>query len=158
VAGTAERSMPTQEQLQIWRDYVETAEAIRLLIAGRLLSETGLSSGDYVVLLALNEAADRNLRSSELADQIGWERSRLSHHLGRMEKRGLIQRTACADDNRGAEIALTDDGARVFRAGSVPHLKAVREIFIDAFDSSQLAQIDALTTSLRTHLGFDVRN
>ena len=32
------------------------------------------------------------MRSSELAAHIGWERSRLSHHLGRMERRDLIRR------------------------------------------------------------------
>ena len=151
------RVLPTREQLRVWRDYIETAEALRSLLGSRLQSESGVSSADYQVLLALSEAAGRSLRSSVLAEQIGWERSRLSHHLGRMEKRGLIVRAVCADDSRGAEIALTDEGAAAFRASSVPHLRAVRETFVDAFDAQQLEQVDALTTRLRAHLGWDAR-
>jgi DNA-binding MarR family transcriptional regulator len=103
----------------------------------------------------LSESATQRLRSSELAARVGWERSRLSHHLGRMEERGLIRREACAEDGRGAEVVLSEAGAKAFRAGSIPHLLAVRELFLDAFAPEQLAQLDALTETLRGHLGLD---
>lgn len=157
MVAQSKRSLPSKDQLRIWRNYIETAESLRSLLAGRLQSESDLSSGDYVVLLNLSEAEGGRLRSSELATQIGWERSRLSHHLGRMEKRGLIRRTACAEDSRGAEVSLTDEGASAFRASFIPHLTAIREVFIDAFEPAQLAQIDAVTTRLRDHLGWDER-
>src|SRR5690349_9197067 len=112
------RRAPTREQLRIWRDYIETADVLRTRLGSRLQSESELSAGDYQVLLALTEAEDRTLRSSELADLIGWERSRLSHHLGRMEKRGLISRQACADDVHGIDVIATDAGSAAFRAGS----------------------------------------
>jgi DNA-binding MarR family transcriptional regulator len=149
------RSLPTAEQLHIWRNYIETAETLRSILGGRLLSETSLSSGDYQVLLALSEAADTTLRSSELAESIGWERSRLSHHLGRMEKRGLVGRKACSDIAHGVDVTLTQAGASLFRSGSVPHLRAVRELFIDAFTPTQLQQIEEQTRALRSHLDLD---
>ncbi|GAB3170852.1 MarR family winged helix-turn-helix transcriptional regulator [Myceligenerans halotolerans] len=145
----------TREELRVWRNYIETAEALRTRLAARLQSESSLSSGDYQVLLALSEADRRALRSSELAALIGWERSRLSHHLGRMEKRGLIDRTACADDPHGVEVLLTDLGAERFRHGSVPHLRAVHELFVDALSPEQLAHVDDVTTALRRHLDLD---
>src|SRR5262245_43129972 len=104
------RQLPTAEQLRIWRDYIETAEVLRSVIASRLQAEASLSPGDYAVLLALREAPQRRMRSSELAAKVGWERSRLSHHLGRMQRRDLIRREDCATDSRGAEIVLTDGG------------------------------------------------
>lgn len=128
---------------------------LRSSLGSRLQSESGVSSADYQVLLALSEADGRSLRSSELADHIGWERSRLSHQLGRMEKRSLIRREPCADDNRGAVIVLTPDGGTAFRASSVPHLRAIREVFIDAFNDDELAQMDLLTSALRSHLGWN---
>ena len=143
----------TAGELRIWRDYVETAEIVRARLGSRLQSESSLSSGDYQVLLALSEAPGRRLRSSELAASVGWERSRLSHHLGRMEGRGLIRREACAADSRGAEIVLSEEGADAFRRGSVAHLRAIREMFLDAYDPEELAEIGALTTRLRDHLG-----
>lgn len=146
------RRLPTREQLRVWREYIETAEALKARSASRLQSAASLSAGDYQVLLTLTEAEAQRLRSSELAGRIGWERSRLSHHLGRMERRGLIRREECAEDSRGAEVVLAEAGARAFRTGSIPHLEAVRELFIDALSPDQLAQLAELTAALRAHL------
>ncbi len=149
------RRAPTRDQLRTWRNYIETAEALRTRLGGRLQSESELSTGDYQVLLALTEAEGRTLRSSELAELIGWERSRLSHHLGRMEKRGLIRRQACADDVHGIDVIATDAGSAAFRSGSVPHLRAIRELFLDALTPAQLDEVDDVTRALRRHLGLD---
>ena len=149
------RTMPTRDQLRVWRDYIETAQALRTRLGSRMLSESALSTGDYQVLLALTEAPQYTLRSAELAALIGWERSRLSHHLGRMEKRHLIRRVPCADDVHGVDVTATDSGREAFRAGSVPHLRAVRELFVEALTPQQLAHLDDISAALQRHLGVD---
>ena len=146
------RRLPRKAELEVWREYLETAEAVRSRLASRLQSEADLSMGDYQVLLALSEADGHALRSSELASRIDWERRRLSHHLGRMEKRGLIARRPCPDDNRGVEVVMSDEGSKAFHAATVPHLEAVRELFIDALTAEQLEQLRSVTGSLRQHL------
>lgn len=153
-AGTdrARRRLPSKEQLRVWREYIETAETIRARLASRMQRESSLSFSDYQVLLALSEAEGRRLRSSELASRIDWERSRLSHHLGRMESRGLIRRDACDEDSRGAEVVLSEEGAKAFRTGAIPHLQAVHEVFVAALTSEQLEQLEGVTTALRGHL------
>lgn len=150
--GPTRHRLPSREELQLWRSYVETSEALRRLMGARMQSQSGMSSADYSVLLALSEAEDRTMRPSELAERIGWDRSRLSHHLGRMEKRGLIRRERCADDSRGSFVVLTDTGLRQFRHGSVPHLRDVRELFLDAFGQEQLDALGEAAASLRRHL------
>ena len=147
------RTMPTRVQLRIWRDYIETANTLRTRLDSRLQSESSLSAGDYQVQLALTEAPQRTLRSSELATLIGWERSRLSHHLGRMEKRRLIGRVPCADDVHGVDVTATEFGRTAFRAGSVPHLRAVHELFVEALTPEQFAHLDDISSALRGHLG-----
>jgi len=139
-------------ELRVWRDFVETGDHLRSLLASRLQVESDLSTGDYSVLLALSEATGKRLRSSELAAHIDWERSRLSHHLGRMESRGLIAREKCADDSRGSEIVLTTVGASQFRRASAPHFRAVQELFLDALDPELLAKVDDVNRALREHL------
>ena len=146
------RPLLTTEELRIWRDFIETAEALRAELASRLQSESALSPGDYAVLLALNEAPGQRLRSSDLAATIGWERSRLSHHLGRMERRGLIHREECVTDNRGAEAVLDPTGAEAFRRASVPHLRDVRELFVDALTPTQLVAAGEVAKALRERL------
>src|SRR5258705_12948561 len=101
----------TAGELVTWRALVDTTAELRSILGAQLQQESGLSPADYQVLLALREADGRRLRSSELAASIDWERSRLSHHLGRMERRGLIGRDGCTTDSRGAEVSRTQVGA-----------------------------------------------
>ncbi|MFI5932047.1 MarR family winged helix-turn-helix transcriptional regulator [Actinoplanes sp. NPDC051494] len=143
------RRLPTRDQLRVWREFIESTEALRAVVAARLLSDTGLSMGDYAVLLALDEAPGGRIRSSELAAAISWERSRLSHHLARMERRGLIRREPAATDSRGAEILLEPAGESAFRAATVPHLRAVRELFVDALTPEQLTRTGDIAAALR---------
>jgi DNA-binding MarR family transcriptional regulator len=138
--------------LRVWRDFIETSERLRAVIGSRLQTESGLSTGDYSVLLSLSEAPSSRVRSSELADLVGWERSRLSHHLGRMEGRGLIRREECATDNRGAEAVLTPAGADAFRRASAPHLHAIQDLFVTALTDEQLASVEGITAALRAQL------
>lgn len=151
LTGSARRS-PTADDLATWRGFIETSERLRAVIGSRLQADSGLSTGDYSVLLSLSEAPDHRARSSELAVQVGWERSRLSHHLGRMEQRGLIRRDDCPTDNRGAEVVLTTAGADAFRRASAPHLHAIQELFIGALSPDQLASVRELTGALADSL------
>jgi len=148
------RRSPTAHDLRVWRDFVETGDRIRSLLAARLQAESGLSMGDYTVLLALSEAPGRRLRSSDLAAAIDWERSRLSHHLGRMEARELVVREPSATDNRGADVVLTAEGASQFRRASASHLRAVQELFLDAFagDAGGLDAVEVVSGALRDHI------
>ncbi|MDE3723660.1 MarR family transcriptional regulator [Nocardiopsis sp. N85] len=145
------RRLPTRDELRSWRAFLEATEALNAEISARLQRDSGLSPGDYKVLLALTETEGERMRSSELAEVIGWERSRLSHHLGRMERRGLIRREDCAIDNRGAEIVLEKEGATAFHGATVPHLTAVRELFVDALTPEQVRAAGEIARALRAH-------
>ena len=140
----------TSAELATWRSLLDTTAELRRVL-GAELQETSLSPADYHVLLALSEANGKRLRSSALAQTIDWERSRLSHHIGRMEKRGLIRREDCASDSRGAEVALTAEGARLFRRATVPHMRSIKRHFVDALTGDQFAALDDILGSLHRH-------
>jgi DNA-binding MarR family transcriptional regulator len=144
------RRMTTRE-LAVWRSLIDTTAELRRVLGARLHQESGLSPADYQVLLALHEAGGGRLRSSELAASIDWERSRLSHHLQRMERRALIRRDDCATDNRGAEISFTADGADLFRRATAPHMRAVKKHFADALTPEQFEALAGILQSLRNH-------
>jgi DNA-binding MarR family transcriptional regulator len=142
----------TSEELAVWRALIDTTADLRRILGADLLRDTSLSAADYQVLLALREAGGGRLRSSELASIIDWERSRLSHHIARMERRGLIRRDDCATDRRGAEVVLTDDGARMFRGATAPHMRAIKEHFADALTPQQLQALADVLQALQRHL------
>jgi DNA-binding MarR family transcriptional regulator len=149
--AVARRRM-TAGELAVWRALVDTTAELRRILGAQLLQESSLSPADYQVLLALSEAAGRRLRSSELATTIDWERSRLSHHLGRMERRGLVRRDECATDSRGAEVSLTDDGAGMFRGATAPHTRAIKKHFADALTPGQFEALADILQALQDHL------
>jgi DNA-binding MarR family transcriptional regulator len=141
----------TSRELAIWRSLIDTTGELRRVL-GAELQVSSLSPADYQVLLALSETEGRRLRSSELARTIDWERSRLSHHLKRMELRRLIRREDCATDNRGAEVILTADGARIFRRATAPHMRAIKKHFADALTPEQFETLADILRALQSHL------
>jgi DNA-binding MarR family transcriptional regulator len=151
ITGAAKRQRLTARELVIWRSLLDTTAALGRVL-GAQLQASGLSPGDYQVLLALREAEGARLRSSELAATIDWERSRLSHHLGRMERRGLIKRDNCATDSRGAEVSLTASGTEAFRRASAPHLRAIKQKFVDALTPKQLEALAEALQALQRQL------
>jgi DNA-binding MarR family transcriptional regulator len=142
----------TSGEFAVWRSLVDTTAELRRILAARLARESNLSAADYQVLLALSEADGRWLRSSELATAVDWERSRLSHHLARMERRGLVRREDCATDSRGAEVWLTESGAALFRSSTAPHARAIKEHFADALSPEQFDALADILRTLQDHL------
>jgi DNA-binding MarR family transcriptional regulator len=118
-------------------------------LARQLAAESGLSYPDYVVLVALTDQADGRLRLFELGEVLGWEKSRLSHHVARMASRGLVKKKPCDTDRRGAYVVVTARGRREIEAAAPGHVAAVRRLFIDQVSPAQLEVItDAAETVL----------
>jgi DNA-binding MarR family transcriptional regulator len=136
-AGTAPRWLDAQED-RAWRRFLARQIQLRQLLARDLQEATGLSEADYIVLVNLSEAPDGRLRPFELGAAAGWEKSRLSHHLTRMERRGLVERQTCPSDSRGALVALTDAGAAAIEAAAPFHVEQVRRWFVAALTPEQL--------------------
>jgi DNA-binding MarR family transcriptional regulator len=109
---------------------------------GRQLSaRSGMSYQDYLVLAELSGSKDGRMRSFELSAGLGWEKSRLSHHVARMAIRGFVERETAADDRRGAYVVITDQGRDAYR-GAVPvHDDVVHQEFLKLVSRDELALI-----------------
>jgi DNA-binding MarR family transcriptional regulator len=123
-----------------------------LQIARDLHQDSGLSEADYDVLSTLSEKPDSHWRARDLAAQLLWSTSRLAHHVGRMEQRGLIARQPCADDARGALISLTVQGRALLRKAAPPHVASVRRHMIDLLTAEEVAALDAIAGKVINHL------
>lgn len=118
----------------------------------QLQRESGLSGADYEVLACLSETLSGRLRAFELGRITQWEKSRLSHHLTRMEQRGLVARETCASDSRYAEIVLTAAGRDAIESAAARHVAHVRSWFVDAMTPEQLDQFGHLCDSVSARL------
>ncbi len=127
-----------EREAQAWRGLQFMHLRIDGELARRLAAESSLSYPDYVVLVALTEAPEGRLRLYELGTTLGWEKSRLSHHVTRMTSRGLVAKERCPVDGRGWYVVATDAGRAEIAAAAPGHVAAVRELFVDHLDDDQL--------------------
>src|SRR3954453_16287700 len=135
--ATEPRWLDGREQ-RLWQGYLHLNQDLFAVLERQLARESGLSGADYRVLHPLSEAPGGLLRARDLGSEIGWDRSRLSHHLSRMEKRGLVVREECAEDARGLMVRLTKFGRRATEDAAPAHAEAVRRYFFDQLSKDEI--------------------
>jgi DNA-binding MarR family transcriptional regulator len=135
----------------VWQAYLHLNQYLYAFLEQQLAGD-GLSGADYKVLHPLSEAPEGLLRARELGVEIGWDRSRLSHHLTRMEKRGLIAREECAEDGRGLMVRVTDAGRRAIEAAAPAHAENVQRYFFDQLSNDELDTLAAVFDRLLDNL------
>ncbi|GGN83664.1 MarR family transcriptional regulator [Actinoplanes lobatus] len=136
-------------QLAHWRTFIESSWALHTRLEDELRAATGLSMNDYHVLVALAEAPGRRIRMGELASRLVLSPSRITYQISSMIKRGLVRKESCADDGRGQEAVLTDEGLTALREAAPAHLETVRKSFIDHLDDEELAVIGRVFAKIR---------
>lgn len=120
-----------------WRSFFETSAIISDRMEKRLHTSTGLRLSDYNLMLLLAEAEDHQLRMGELAEGMVFSPSRLSYQVKSLQKRGLIDRFADAEDRRGMTAQLTEEGHRVFEQASRLHATHIKQLFHPALDDDE---------------------
>jgi DNA-binding MarR family transcriptional regulator len=136
-----------------WRGYRGMRTQLDLLIARDLNVDSRLSEADYDVLSALSETKGHQLRLSELADELQWTSSRLSHQIGRMEARGLVRREGSPADARGAVVQLGPMGLLQIQLAAPNHVESVRRHLFDALTPAQIDALADITQAVLRHLG-----
>ncbi|WP_349879070.1 MarR family transcriptional regulator [Micromonospora sp. HUAS YX12] len=141
-----------EQEDRAWRGYRRMRRLLDLELARELMQDAGLSEPDYDVLSDLSETPEQRLRLSELADRMLWSRSRLSHHISRMQQRGLVTREECATDGRGSVVVLTPAGRQAVEAAAPGHVAAVRRHLIDRLTPGELSALGTLSQRVIGHL------
>jgi len=132
----------TDDEQRMWRRYRDMNQLLDLAIERQLQRDASMSQSDYSVLVSLSEAEGSGLRARDLGAALGWDRSRVSHQVRRMEGRGLVAKNDCAEDGRGTIVTLTETGAQAIGEVAPLHVEKVRELFIDALSADE---VEALT-------------
>lgn len=147
----ATRWLDDREQAA-WRGYLRMQARLQAELHRRLQADTGLSIADFDVLVALTDRPDERVRVLELATSLEWEKSRLSHHLARMQKRGLITREECDDDGRGNFVVLSPEGRAAIESAAPGHVETVRELVFDAVADDDVDALARITAAVLARL------
>jgi DNA-binding MarR family transcriptional regulator len=122
---------------QAWRAYFEATALLQDRLERTLKSGVDLHLADYNLLLLLTEAPGGHLRMGELASLMVFSPSRVTYQVKTLEKRGIVERRACAQDARGQEAVITEAGRRLFRKAATLHARQVKELFMDRLDEAE---------------------
>src|SRR3954453_15141507 len=120
----------TDDEQRAWRGLVQMTSRLDARLNRELQQTSGLSLTDYDVLVLLTEAPDGRRWVFEIAEDLQWEQSRLSHHLARMQRRGLVAREECTTDKRGAFVVLTEAGREAIGKAPPGHVDSVRRLVL----------------------------
>ncbi|WP_329468280.1 MarR family winged helix-turn-helix transcriptional regulator [Streptomyces sp. NBC_01431] len=148
----------TDPEQRAWYAWRRMFPLINAEISRDLGADSGLSEADYDVLSVLSETPGNRMRVTGLAGLMMWSRSRLSHHLTRMEQRGLVRREEVTSDGRGAEVVLTDAGVAVIHAAAPLHVESVRRHLIDHLTPEELATLAGLGEAIAQRMGVTRKN
>jgi len=140
-AGGQDARELSAEQEAAWFAYMRVALRLNYELNRELQVDSDLSHQDFHVLNALADSPGQRLQLTGLAIRIGWERSRVSHQVLRMETRGLVERRPSDADARATDAVLTPRGRDALRRAVPGHAALVKQLFFDGLDPSLLGPL-----------------
>jgi DNA-binding MarR family transcriptional regulator len=139
------------DEQKAWRSYLLMTRTLETHLERHLQRDFGLSKSDFEILVNLSESESGRMRAFELSRSTQWEKSRLSHHLTRMEKRGLIRKESC--ESRYPEIAITEAGMAAIKECAPAHAARVREFFVDVFGPDRMSVLGEVSDEVVATIG-----
>jgi DNA-binding MarR family transcriptional regulator len=130
-----------ERQMSAWLAYIETQGDLMTALETDLIG-TGLTLGDYQVLVYLTRADQQSMRMCDLAGMLQLSPSGLTRRLDGLVSAGWVERRSSQADRRVMLAVLTDAGRRQLAFAAPPHVESVRRRIIDLLDDTDL---DAMT-------------
>lgn len=150
--GQGDRHLLTEAQMRAWRAFLGASTLVSARLNHELDEAAAISMYEYEILVRLFESEAGRVRMSQLADQVSYSRSRLTHTVGRLERAGYVLRSSCPNDRRGVYAHLTKAGYEFLAQTAPIHLDGVRRHLIDRFTPSDLATLTELLEKITTDI------
>src|SRR5260221_10080905 len=119
----------TATQQRAWLAFLRLRLRLTYEMNRQLQADTNLSLSDYDVLNALRYEPEGRTQITALAIRIGWERSRLSHHLRRLETRELVELRTADADRRASAIKLNHQSVVRITQPTTGHIGPIQGLF-----------------------------
>ena len=131
------------EEWAFWDTWMRAQRLLTRELERGLQRDCDISKAEFSVLVTLWQAAGREMRVGELSESLDWDKSRVSHQLTRMERRGFVKRTQYGADGRRAGVGLTAEGRRAAQSAILVHGGNIRRHILDSLTPEQASVIRA---------------
>ena len=126
-------------ELRVWHAFLMMGEDVLGRVGRDIADATGLSGPEFGVLSRLASIGKGEMRQQALAQLMGWDKSRLSHQLTRMQERSLIERRSA--EGKGVVVALTKAGRQKLGQALPVRDESVRRNFLSRVTPEQIETI-----------------
>ncbi len=127
------------QELRVWHAFKMMGEEVITRVGRDLAASAGLSGPEFGVLSRLASIGKGEMRQQDLARSMGWDKSRLSHQLTRMQERELVER--CEAEKRAILVVLTKQGREKLEAATPVHAESVRRNLLARLSAEQIATV-----------------
>ncbi len=139
-----------------WRSFIETHADLISAIENDLVP-SGLTLGDYQVLVYLTEAEGEQMRMCDLAEMLQLSPSGLTRRLDGLVRAGWVDRRNSDVDRRVMLAGMTDAGRRRLADAAPGHVESVRARMIDVLDADDHEALTRVFGKIRAALDSDQR-
>jgi DNA-binding MarR family transcriptional regulator len=129
-------------RLEPWRAFLQAHARVSRRLDEELRAGHDLSLAEYDAMLTIANAPERRIRMRQLADRVLLSKSGITRLIDRLILDGLVERSTCVEDARGAEAVLTEAGLQRLRDASRTHLRGIDSHFLALLDRDDLATIE----------------
>lgn len=150
---TATTPWLSPDQQRAWRSILGGVTVLMDTLDRDLRSRHDLSLAEYEILVRLSEADGRTIRMAELAAALAHSRSRVTHTIARLERDGLVTRSAAGDDRRGVNAVMTEAGFDALSKAAHTHVRGVHDYLIAQTTDEELQTIGVTMQKVVETLG-----
>ncbi|GAA1245096.1 MarR family transcriptional regulator [Pseudonocardia aurantiaca] len=134
---------------QGWRTLAALHGRLEEALEKALQAGFDLSVVEYTVLDTLARQDGWHMRMQQVARAAALSHSATTRLVTRLENRGLLNRTLCADDRRGIYSSLTDHGKELLERARPVHAATLKKALDEASESPELTPlVEALLGTL----------
>jgi len=135
-----------------WRAFHKIGTSLLPHLGRQLTNHSGISGAEYVVLVALSELPVPAVNLNRLATGLGWEISRMSHQVSRMDEAGLVKKTKNLEDSRCFDVSITAMGRKIAEAAIPLQSKEINHCFSQVLTQAQMKSLIEISEAISNHM------
>ena len=147
-SGDGEPRWLSEAEMAAWLPLVRLVTLLPQRLDRQLREDAGIGHVYYQILAMLSDAADEQLRMTELAALTATSPSRLSHAVAALEDRGWAIRCPAEQDRRGQLTRLTPAGRAAVERIAPVHVVEVRRLVFDQLTPDEVDQLARIAAKL----------
>ena len=135
-----------------WRAFHKIGTSLLPHLGRQITNHSGISGAEYVVLVALSELTVPSVNLNRLAQGLGWEISRMSHQISRMEEIGFVKKSRNTDDSRCFDVSITAKGRKMAEAAIPLQSKEINHCFSEVLTQAQMKSLIEISEAISNHM------